>query len=142
PRNIPTVCRDTTAPTPDPTPEDCLARSLFPARPAPPHNTAARPLTSSRPAPGDVASAMLVDVGASTIEALFVGSSATMVFDDGSERTAGSLWEDGRRVAAWLRSAGVRRGDRVAVRLPNGPDYVRLLAACAAGGFVLVSVNT
>ena len=85
---------------------------------------------------------MLGDVGASTIEALFVGSSATLVFDDGSEHTAGSLWEDGRRVAAWLRSAGVRRADRVAVRLPNGPDYVRLLAACAAGGFVLVSVNT
>src|SRR5690606_40509396 len=30
----------------------------------------------------------------------------------------------------------------LAVRLPNGPDYVRLLAACGAGGLVLISVNT
>jgi len=64
------------------------------------------------------------------------------VFDDGSEHTPASLWDDGRRVAGRLRSAGVGAGDRVAVRLANGPDYLRLLAACAAGRFVLVSVNT
>ena len=81
-------------------------------------------------------------VQGSTIEALFTGSAATLVFDDGSEHSARSLWGDGLRVAGWLHGEGVRRGDRVAVRMPNGPDYVRLLAACGAGGFVLVSVNT
>ena len=60
------------------------------------------------------------------------------MFDDGSEHTATSLWHDGLRIAGRLREVGVRAGDRVAVRMPNGPDYVRLLAACGAGGFVLV----
>ncbi|MFZ9042087.1 MAG: AMP-binding protein [Ilumatobacteraceae bacterium] len=77
-----------------------------------------------------------------TIEHLFTTSSATLVFDDRSEASTRSLWDDGRRVAGWLRQSGVERGDRIAVRMPNGPDYVRLLAACGAGGFVLVSVNT
>jgi fatty-acyl-CoA synthase len=81
-------------------------------------------------------------MGGSTVEALFTGSTATLVFDDGREHSSGTLWQDGLRVAAWLHDQGLRRGDRVAVRMPNGPDYVRLLAACGAGGFVLVSVNT
>lgn len=81
-------------------------------------------------------------MGASTIEGLFTASTATLVFDDGTETTAASLWDDGRRVAGWLRSAGVERGDRVAVQMPNCADYVRLLTACAASGVVLVSVNT
>ncbi|HSJ92374.1 MAG TPA: AMP-binding protein [Ilumatobacter sp.] len=81
-------------------------------------------------------------MGDSTIEGLFTGSRATLVFDDGSEHLSDSLWQDGRRIAGWLRGAGIRHGDRVAVRMSNGPDYVRLLAACGAGGFVLVSVNT
>ena len=71
---------------------------------------------------------------------LFNGSN--LVFDDGSEIAAVDLWEDGLRVATWFASEGLRQGDRVAVRMPNGPDYVRLIAGCAAGGFVLVSVNT
>lgn len=83
-----------------------------------------------------------VGVGRSTIEELFAASTSTLVFDDGSEHAARALWDDGRRVAAWLRSQGFGAGDRIAVRMPNGADYVRMLAACAAGGFVLVSVNT
>ena len=57
---------------------------------------------------------MLVVVGASTIEALFTRSTSTLVFDDGSEHTATSLWQDGLRIAGRLREAGVRPGDRVA----------------------------
>jgi fatty-acyl-CoA synthase len=81
-------------------------------------------------------------VGGSTIEALFTGSAATLAFDDGGEHTAERIWRDGLRVAGRLHELGAGHGDRVAVRMPNGPDYVRLLAACGAGGFVLVSVNT
>jgi fatty-acyl-CoA synthase len=77
-----------------------------------------------------------------TMGELIAGSSATIVFDDGTERSCADLWEDGRRVAAWLSAEGLQPGDRVAVRMSNGPDYVRLIAGCAAGGFVLVSVNT
>ncbi len=77
-----------------------------------------------------------------TIEELFTTSAATLVFDDGVETGPVELWNDGRRIAGWLAAQGVEAGDRVAVRMPNGPDYVRLLAACAAGRHVLVSVNT
>ena len=77
-----------------------------------------------------------------SIEEAFRTSTATLVFDDGNEARPETLWNDGCRVAAWLAAQGIRRGDRVAVRMPNGADYVRLMGTCAAGGFVLVSVNT
>ncbi len=73
---------------------------------------------------------------------LFAESGAVFRFDDGHEATGGDLVDEGCRVASWLQRQGVRRGDRVALRMPNGPDYLRLLLACAAGGFVAVSVNT
>jgi len=73
---------------------------------------------------------------------LFAESTASFRFDDGREATAGELVAEGCRVATWLQQHGVERGDRVAASLPNGADYIRLLLACAAGGFVAVSVNT
>jgi fatty-acyl-CoA synthase len=73
---------------------------------------------------------------------LFAESGAVFRFEDGHESTGGDLVEEGCRVAAWLQQQGIRRGDRLALRMPNGPDYLRLLLACAAGGFVTVSVNT
>lgn len=77
-----------------------------------------------------------------TIEDVFTSSTAVIAFDDGSEQSAADLWGDGLRVAGWMQRLGLATGDRIAVRMSNGPDYVRLLAACGAGGFVLVSINT
>lgn len=83
------------------------------------------------------------DVGiASTVVELFESSSSTLVFDDGTEWPAPLLADDARSVAAHLAGAGIGRGDRVGVRLPNGPDYVRALLGLAVRGAVLVSVNT
>ncbi len=76
-----------------------------------------------------------------TVLELFGRSASTIRFDDSFSRSAPELAGDGRRVAAWLADAGLQRGDRVAIRLPNGADYLRLLLGCAAGGFVAVSVN-
>lgn len=73
---------------------------------------------------------------------LFAESSAVLRFDDGEECSSRALVEEGCRLAAWLGHRGFERGDRVAIRMPNGADYLRLLVACAAGGFVAVSVNT
>ncbi len=73
---------------------------------------------------------------------LFENSAARVLFTDGSEHSAAELAEEGRRVATWLTTHGVQRGDRIAIRLPNGAAYVRLLLGCAAGGFVAVCVNT
>jgi fatty-acyl-CoA synthase len=81
-------------------------------------------------------------VGAETVVELFGRSTTTLHFDDGTHRSAGELLDDGRRMAARLRESGVQRGDRVALHLPNGPEYVTRLLACAVGGFVVVSVNT
>ncbi len=72
---------------------------------------------------------------------VFEASTAQLQFADGHEYSAAELADEGRRVATWLTERGVRHGDRVGIRLPNGPDYVRLLLGCAAGGFVAVCVN-
>jgi fatty-acyl-CoA synthase len=73
---------------------------------------------------------------------LFEQSGARLEFDDGSSRSAPELAEDGRRLAAWLAAHGAEPGDRIAIRLPNCVEYVQRLLACAAGGFVAMSVNT
>ena len=65
------------------------------------------------------------------------------VVEVGGERlTYAGLWDRASRVAGGLRSQGVRRGDRVAVRLPNGvPWALGFLGTLLAGG-VAVPVNT
>jgi fatty-acyl-CoA synthase len=73
---------------------------------------------------------------------VFEGSGSRLDFDDGTSLSAPDLAGDGLRLAAWLSEHGVAPGSRVAIRLPNSAEYVRLLLACAAGGFVGVSVNT
>ena len=77
-----------------------------------------------------------------TVAGLLTDSRSVLRFDDRAEHTAADLLADGRRVAGWLTSLGIGRGDRVAIRMHNGADYVRILTACAVGGFVAVSVNT
>ena len=78
----------------------------------------------------------------STFVDLVADSASTLVTDDGEEVAADALVDQGLRVAAWLHDLGVRAGDRVAVRMPNQLDYLRLLIAAAAAGAVIVSVNT
>jgi long-chain acyl-CoA synthetase len=46
-----------------------------------------------------------------------------------------------RALAAWLQSQGLQRGDRVAVMLPNVPQYPVAVAAILRAGFVVVNVN-
>jgi fatty-acyl-CoA synthase len=73
---------------------------------------------------------------------VFEGSDSHLSFDDGTRRSANELADDGLRLATWLAEQGLGPGDRIPIRLPNGIEYIRLLLACAAGGFVAVSVNT
>jgi fatty-acyl-CoA synthase len=72
----------------------------------------------------------------------FAASSSTFRFDDGSESDAGELVVGGLRVAGLLGAQGIQAGDRIAIRMANGADYVSLLLGCAAAGAVAVSVNT
>jgi acyl-CoA synthetase (AMP-forming)/AMP-acid ligase II len=54
----------------------------------------------------------------------------------------GELWERSARVAGGLRAAGVGRGDRVAIRLGNGIDWVLAFFGAQLAGAVVVPVNT
>jgi fatty-acyl-CoA synthase len=54
----------------------------------------------------------------------------------------GELAEESRRVAHGLQRLGVRRGDCVALWLPNVPAWLAMFFACAQLGAVAVSVNT
>ena len=46
-----------------------------------------------------------------------------------------------RAMAAWLQGLGLARGDRVAIMMPNVPQYPVAVAAILRAGFVVVNVN-
>ena len=60
----------------------------------------------------------------------------------GASLSYGELWERAARVAGGLRGAGVQRGDRVAIRLPNGIEWVLAFYGALLAGAVVVPVNT
>jgi len=52
------------------------------------------------------------------------------------------LLDESRRLATAFRGLGVRRGDRVAIWLPNAAAWLSCLFACARLGAIAVAVNT
>ncbi len=60
----------------------------------------------------------------------------------GASLSYGELWERSARVAGGLRGLGVERGDRVAIRLPNGIEWVLAFFGAQLAGAVVVPVNT
>ncbi|GAA1037000.1 class I adenylate-forming enzyme family protein [Virgisporangium ochraceum] len=52
------------------------------------------------------------------------------------------LWDAAARVSGGLRSEGVRRGDRVTIRLDNGADWVVAFFGTVLAGAIVVPVNT
>jgi long-chain acyl-CoA synthetase len=61
---------------------------------------------------------------------------------NGPSLTYGELLERAARVAGGLRAVGVNRGDRVAIRLANGIDWVLAFFGVQMAGGVAVPVNT
>jgi long-chain acyl-CoA synthetase len=59
----------------------------------------------------------------------------------GKEITFGQTDAHSRALAAYLQSLGLARGDRVAVMMPNVPQYPITVAAILRAGFVVVNVN-
>lgn len=53
-----------------------------------------------------------------------------------------TLWERSARIAGGLLAQGIRRGDRVAIRLGNGLDWVLAFFGIQLSGAVAVPVNT
>ncbi len=60
----------------------------------------------------------------------------------GGSLTYGELWDRAARVAGGLRALGVRRGDRVAIRVQNGIDWVLAFFGAQLAGAIVVPVNT
>jgi len=60
----------------------------------------------------------------------------------GDRVTYAELWDRAARVAGGLRHAGLARGDRAAILLPNGLDWVLAFWGAQLAGVVAVPVNT
>ncbi len=60
----------------------------------------------------------------------------------GEALTYGELWDRAARVAGGLRATGLERGDRAAILLANGVDWVLAFWGAQLAGLVAVPVNT
>jgi acyl-coenzyme A synthetase/AMP-(fatty) acid ligase len=69
------------------------------------------------------------------------GERRTAVIFEGASWTYGDLARKSRSLAEVLHSLGIGRGDRVAIVLPNRPEYYVAFFACAYIGAVLCTVN-
>jgi len=70
------------------------------------------------------------------------GREALVETGGGPRLTYQELWDRAARVAGGLRAAGVGPGDRVAIRLGNGVDWVLAFFGTVLGGGIVVPVNT
>jgi acyl-CoA synthetase (AMP-forming)/AMP-acid ligase II len=59
----------------------------------------------------------------------------------GKRLTFSELHNRVERIAAALSRRGLRTGDRLAVLLPNGPEYIELVYACSRLGVIVVPLN-
>ncbi|WP_425256746.1 long-chain-fatty-acid--CoA ligase [Rubrivivax sp. RP6-9] len=59
----------------------------------------------------------------------------------GKSITFGAVDDASRALAAYLQGLGLVRGDRVAIMMPNVPQYPVAVAAILRAGFVVVNVN-
>jgi long-chain acyl-CoA synthetase len=69
-------------------------------------------------------------------------SATAIVVLGGDSVSYGELWEGAARGAGGLRRLGIDRGDRVAIRLGNGSDWVLAFFGVQLLGAVAVPVNT
>jgi long-chain acyl-CoA synthetase len=71
------------------------------------------------------------------------GAAEAVVETGGGPRLSyASLWDRAARVAGGLRALGVERGDRVAIRLGNGVDWVLAFFGAVLADAIVVPVNT
>ena len=68
--------------------------------------------------------------------------SPALIVVDGATVTYGELFERSQHVAALLHRAGLRRGDGVALVLPNRPEFFEITWGCQLSGLYYSAVNT
>src|ERR1043166_6665972 len=66
----------------------------------------------------------------------------TALVSGGRRTTFRELYDRVARIAASLKKHGFRTGDRLALLLPNEPEYIELVYACAWLGVIAVPLNT
>ncbi len=69
----------------------------------------------------------------------YPGSTATIFFN--AKRSYASLMKDVKRFSAGLRALGVKKGDRVAIDLPNCPQFLIAFFGALRIGAVVVPCN-
>jgi acyl-CoA synthetase (AMP-forming)/AMP-acid ligase II len=84
--------------------------------------------------------ASLVDLLRASVER--DASATALVEVGGPSLSYGELWDRAARVAGGLRGTGIERGDRVALRIGNGIDWVLAFFGAQLLGAVVVPVNT
>ncbi|MBQ0133449.1 MAG: AMP-binding protein, partial [Comamonas sp.] len=59
----------------------------------------------------------------------------------GKDMSFSDVDQQSQQLAAYLQSLGLQRGDRIAIMMPNVPQYPVAVAAILRAGFVVVNVN-
>ena len=59
----------------------------------------------------------------------------------GKSVSFGQVDDQSRALAAYLQAQGLEKGDRVAIMMPNMPQYPIAVAAILRAGYVVVNVN-
>jgi long-chain acyl-CoA synthetase len=74
--------------------------------------------------------------------AISAPGSPAFITSDGGTISFGELYARSRRVAALLHEAGLRRGDGVALILPNRGEFFEITWGCQLSGLYYTAVNT
>jgi long-chain acyl-CoA synthetase len=102
-----------------------------------------RPWLSAYPAgvPSDIDASVYPSLVALMDESFTRFSDRTAYSFMGTDLSYGQTDALSRAMAAWLQGLGLARGDRVAIMMPNVPQYPVTVAAILRAGFVVVNVN-
>ncbi len=57
-------------------------------------------------------------------------------------RSYRQLWDNGQRLAAWMRSQGMEKGDKFGIIMQNHPEFVDLMVASSILGTVFVPIDS
>jgi len=74
--------------------------------------------------------------------AITAAQSPALIMSDGGTMSFGELHARSQRVAALLHDAGLRRGDGVALVLPNRPEFFEITWGCQLSGLYYTAINT
>ncbi|RZJ26827.1 MAG: long-chain-fatty-acid--CoA ligase [Haliea sp.] len=106
-------------------------------------STADRPWLSAYPAgvPADIDASQYASLVALMEESFSKNASAVAYSFMGKDVTFGQTDSLSQAFAAYLQSLGLVKGDRVAIMMPNVPQYPITVAAILRAGYVVVNVN-